>query len=106
MSVLSKYEGEGFLFKVVEAIISKYPDKKTMNSVFLHLAQTGVVTGEDGFVIAYKAKKDQIKLLKIDSMASTKRFATEYEKYLDSRIVFEQKRAEESIEIRKREFNA
>jgi hypothetical protein len=53
---------------------------------------------------SYEAKKAEIQKLKADPHSAVKNFAVEYEKYLNIRIMHERKRAEEGVEIRKREF--
>lgn len=108
-SVLSKYKGGSHLWGVVKALIKQYSKSKKYKEVrdhlFGYLTQTGVVTGEDGFVRAYEAKKTEIQDLKNDSDRSIRKFATEYEAYLNDRITFEQKRTNEQIELMKRGLN-
>ena len=109
LSIINKRKGEDFLFDIVKAIAEKYHGHakydEIQGSLFGSMSQTGVVMGEDGFVRAYEAKKVEIQKLKTDPLATVKNFAVEYEKYLNIRIMHERKRAEESVEIRKREFN-
>ncbi len=108
-SVLSKYEGGSSLWGVVKALIKQYVGTKeyaeVSGSLFGYLSQTGVVTGEDGFVRAYEGKKQEIQVLKKDSDIRIKKFAKEYEDYLNSRIAFEQKRTNEEIELMNRGLN-
>ncbi len=108
LSIINKRQGEDFLFGVVKAIAKKYHDHakydEIRGSLFGSLSQTGVVMGEDGFVTAYEAKKADAQKLKTDPHTAVKNFAVEYEKYLNVRIMHERKRAEEGVEIRKREF--
>ncbi|PJE74362.1 MAG: hypothetical protein COV01_01480 [Candidatus Taylorbacteria bacterium CG10_big_fil_rev_8_21_14_0_10_41_48] len=108
-SVLSKYKGGSHLWGVVKALIKQYSKSKEYKEVrdhlFGYLTQTGVVTGEDGFVRAYESKKTEIQDLKNDSDKSIRKFATEYEAYLNDRITFEQKRTNEQIELMKRGLN-
>jgi len=62
--VLSKYKGGSHLWGVVKALIKQYSKSKEYKEVrdhlFGYLTQTDVVTGEDGFVKAYEAKKTEI----------------------------------------------
>ncbi|TSC81799.1 MAG: RelA/SpoT protein [Parcubacteria group bacterium Gr01-1014_20] len=105
-SVLSKYEGGKFLWGIVKALVRQYADTKEYERVrgnlFGYLSQTGVVSGEDGFVRAYQAKKQEIQELGKDSDKRVKRFVREYGDYLDKHIVHEQKRTNEQIELMKR----
>ena len=109
LSIINKHQGEDFLFSVVKVIAEKYHDHAKYDeiraSLFGSLSQTGVVMGENGFVTAYEAKKAEIQKLKTDPHTAVKNFAVEYEKYLNARIMHERKRAEEGLEIRKREFS-
>lgn len=108
-SVLGKYKGDSSLWGIVQSMIKQYAGTKEYEEVrdhlFGYLSQTGVVTGEDGFVRAFEAKKTEIQILKKNSDKSTKEFAKEYEEYLNSRIIAEQKRTDEHIELMKRGIN-
>jgi hypothetical protein len=76
--------------------------KEIKGPLFGYLSQTGVVVGEDGFVTAYKAKKQAIKGPKEDSDKRVRNFAKEYEDYLDKLINYQQRRTNEEIELMKR----
>lgn len=103
-SIIGKYEGEEFLWGVIKAMVQKYKDTKEYNEVRGHLmgylSQTGVVAGEDGFVRAYKQKKDSAQKFKSDEIL--KSFVKDYEGYLEKRIIDEQKRTNEDIELMRR----
>lgn len=105
-SVLSKYKGGSSLWGVVEVMIKKYAGaidyEEVKKHLFGYLSQTGVVIGEDGFVKAYEAKKTEIQPLKSSTNKNIRKFAEEYEEYLNNNIVFEQKRTDEQIELMKR----
>jgi len=87
-------------------MIKQYAGSKEYEEVrdhlFGYLSQTGVVSGEDGFVRAFEAKKVEAQALKDDPNKSVKKFAKEYEEYLNKRIIAEQKRTDEQIELMKR----
>jgi len=105
-SILSKYKGGQSLWGIVRVIIKQYAGTKEYEEVrdhlFGYLSQTGVVTGEDGFVRALEAKKTEIQNFKKDFSRVIKKFAKEYEEYLNHRIIAEQKRTDEQIELMKR----
>ena len=107
-SVLSKYKGGNFLWGIVKTLVKKYAGKKEYNKVrgrlFGYLSQTGMVSGEYGFVKAYQNKNKENNALKEDKHKEVRKFAKEYEKYLNRRIVYERKRADEEIESMKRKF--
>ncbi len=72
--------------------------------MFIVLSQMGVVSGEYGFVEGYERKKQEIQDWKKDTSKVIKNFAQKYENYLSKQIGYERKKADEDIEIRKREF--
>lgn len=103
--ILRSYKGETFLHNVSKEFIKQYPkSKKHKQELFSVLSQMGVVSGEYGFVEGYERKKREIQEWKKDKSKVIKKFAQEYENYLSKRIDYEKKRADEDIEIRKREF--
>ncbi len=103
--ILRSYEGETFLHNVCKEFIKQCPkSKKYKQELFVVLSQMGVVSGEYGFVEGYERKKQEIQEWKKDKSKVIKKFAQEYENYLSKRIDYEKKRADEDIEIRKREF--
>ncbi|MFZ5994393.1 MAG: hypothetical protein ACOYU4_05360 [Thermodesulfobacteriota bacterium] len=104
ISVLRAYKGEPFLHGVCKEFIKAYHSDKYMKEMFIILSQTGVVSGEYGFVEAYKAKRQEIQVWKKDKNKSIRSFVKKYEAYLDRNIAHEQKRADEDIEMRKRRY--
>lgn len=109
ISLMRAYKGEPFLHGVCKKFIKKYHSAKYEKEMFIILSQTGVVSGEYGFVEAYKAKRQEIQDWKKDKNKTIRSFVKKYEvkkyeAYLAMRIVYEQKRADEDIEMRKREF--
>lgn len=105
--ILRSYKGETFLHKACKEFIKQYPrSKKYQQEMFIVLSQMGVVSGEYGFVEGYKRKKQEIQKWKKDKSKVIKNFAQQYENYLSKRIDYEKKRADENIEIRKREFES
>ena len=93
----------------MKAVAEKYASSKKYEKIkgtlCNYLSQTGVVTGEYGFVEAYRGKKDQIQKFKNDSSITFQKFVQYYEGYLDQRIEYEQKRADEDIELQKRNID-
>lgn len=70
------------------------------------LSNTGFVSGEYGFVEAFKRKKEEIKSWKSDKSKKVQSFAEDYIDYLNKRIAYDKKRADENIELRKRHFES
>lgn len=104
ISLFRAYKGEPFLHGVCKEFIKRYRSDKYVKEMFIVLSQTGVVTGEYGFVEAYKAKRQEIQDWKKEKNKRLQDFVKKYEAYLNKRISYEQKRANEDVELRKREF--
>jgi len=49
------------------------------SSLFIALSQTGVVSGENGFVNAYKQKLEEVQSWKKDGSKAVRSFVKEYE---------------------------
>lgn len=103
--VLRAYKGEQFIHGVCKEFIKQFPtSKRYQNEMFVILSQTGVVSGEYGFVNAYEGRIADIQSWKTDRSKVIQRFAKNYEEYLRSRISSEKKRADEEIDHRQREY--
>jgi len=107
-SFISKFEGQNFLWRLIEEVIKSYKDEKDyktlQGNLFGYLSQTGVVAGEYGFVEAHSKKKEALKDLKNGVSKDLLVFIVEYEEYLEKLISMEQKRADDELDRRKREF--
>ncbi len=107
LDILKHYEGEEFLHNVCKTLIKTYPkNDRYKKEMFRILSQMGIVSGEYGFVEGYRKKKVEIQSWKKDKSKAIKSFVTKYEDYLDRRISIEQKRADEGLELRKREYES
>ena len=106
LSVLTHYEGGIFLHKICREIIIALPedDKSRLNEVSLILSKTTMVSGEFGFVEAYKAKKDEITSWLTDEDPAVQVFTEKYITYLDHEIAIYHRRAQQEVELRKRDF--
>ena len=98
-----KYKNTIVLHNVCKELIKKYP-VKYQDEMFIILSQTGVVSGEYGFMKNYERKKQEIQEWKKDKSRAIKNFVTKYERHLSQYIKYEKKRAEENIAMRKRKF--
>lgn len=107
LAILKAYRGETFLHKTCKNFIKYSPyAKKYKGSVFMVLSQTGVVSGEYGFVNAYTKKLEEIQDWKKDRSKAIKSFVKDYEIQLNKQISYEQKRADEDLELRKRQYDS
>ena len=105
-NILRAYKGEEFLHKVCKEWVKEYPKNEDYHKkIFIILSQMGVVSGEYGFVKGFERKKEEIQNWKKDKNKAIQLFVKKYEDYLDKRIQYEKKQADEDIELRKRRFD-
>ena len=105
-NILCAYEGEDFLHNVCKELIKEYPKNEDYHKkIFIVLSQMGGVSGEYGYVEGFKKKKEEIQIWKEDKNKAIQLFVEKYEDYLDKRILYEKKQADEDIELRRRRFN-
>jgi len=105
-SILRNYHGEIFLHGICREIIIALPesDKSRLNEVEIVLESTGVVSGEFGFTDAYKAKRAEVSPWLTDENPAIQAFAGRYVANLDRSIAADHRRAQQEIELRKRDF--
>ena len=105
---ISRFEGEEFLWKLVEEALNTYsgtPDfEEIKGHLFGYLSQTGVVMGEYGLAEAYASKKAALTPLKSTGNTIFLTFLNEYEAYLEKRVAAERKSADDEIDRRKKEY--
>jgi hypothetical protein len=105
-NILRAYKGEEFLHNVCKEWIKEYPKNEDYHKkIFIILSQMGAVWGEHGFVKEFEKKKEEIQNWKKDKNKDIQLFVKKYEDYLDKRILYEKKQADEDIELRKRQFD-
>jgi hypothetical protein len=103
--LLHDYEGEEFLYPFVKDLVALLePDSTELNDIELALDQSGVVSGEFGFVELFQKRRSLVAEWLLDERERVKTFAEKYLRDLDRRIAAEQRRAEEDYEIRKRDW--
>jgi hypothetical protein len=103
--VMSSYHGEAFLNETCKAVVRALPaGDPLLPDVKIILQSTGVVAGEFGFVETYTKKKQEMATWLTENDAHVRAFAESYVRLLDRRIAAEQRRSEESIEMRKRMY--
>ncbi|MDI6853883.1 MAG: RelA/SpoT domain-containing protein [Deltaproteobacteria bacterium] len=105
--ILRTYDdGQVFIYSLCKEIVALLPpEDPLLNEIEAALGSTGVVTGEFGFVDAYKRKKTEIEPWLEDPREQVQSFARRLLLSLDRRIAAEQRRSEERLELRKREYN-
>ena len=106
VSILRTYEGKPFIIDLCKEIVAILPPEDTLlNEIEIALTYTtGIVTGEFGFVESYKRKKTEIENWLSDPRENVQLFARSLILSMDRQIASEQRRAEEDLEMRKREY--
>ena len=107
IAVLSRYRGEPATHDVFKAIVGRLTeDDQRLRKIELYLESTGVVAGQFGFAEAHRAKKGIVASWQDNGNPKVKAFAAQFMARLDRRIAFEQREAEQQIELRKRAYDA
>jgi hypothetical protein len=97
--------GEGFAISLCEIVEILPEGDALLSTVELVIDSTGTVHGEFGMVEALQAKRALITTWLDDASPSIRAFAAHYLRNADQRIAAEQRRSEESLAIRKLEFD-
>lgn len=105
MAILSNYEGNPIIHNVCKELVKILPDGSDLANELTNILQsTGVVSGEYGFVKAYKQKIEEIQPWLQDESPKVKEFAQNYIASLEKSIDHEQKRADEQRTLRKHQY--
>jgi len=106
LAILQNYRGEISTFVVLKEIVSQFSDDVSkMSQVRSAIDNTGVVTGEFGFVEAWRARKESLTEWLVEERPAVKAFAEKHIAELDLMIVSEQRRAEAEKEMRNRSYD-
>jgi ppGpp synthetase/RelA/SpoT-type nucleotidyltranferase len=105
LAILENYHGETSTHGVLKEIVSLFPeDSIKMIGVRTIIDNTGVVTGEMGFVEAWRSRKEALTEWLGDHRTSVKEFAEKHIRELDLQIASEQRHAEADREMRNRRY--
>ncbi len=106
-AIFRNYDGRPIIHNVSKEIV-KFGSKSNdqISELMSVLMNTGVVSGEYGFVEAYRQKIEEMQAWLKDDDQRVRKFAASYIETLEKRIEFEQKRADEEIILRKHKFGA
>ncbi|MBI5227165.1 RelA/SpoT domain-containing protein [Candidatus Micrarchaeota archaeon] len=103
--ILDKYEGGPDVLELVKVIIQNFNiTSKLRSELFRLVSNTGVVSGEYGFVNAYQDKIGSINAWVSSTDKNISEFAKEYIEYLQNRIKFENLRVEQRVDLMKNQF--
>lgn len=106
LAILQNYHGKTSTYVVLKEIVSRFPDDVSkMGRVRIAIDNTGVVSGEFGFVAALRAKKTSLLEWLADERPAVKAFAEKHIAELDRMIASEQRRAETEREMRNRSYD-
>jgi len=106
LAILQNYRGETTTYVVLKEIVSMFPDDvRKMAGVRGSVDNTGVVSGELGFVEAWRAKKESLMEWLADERPAVKAFSEKHIAELELMIASEQRRAEAEREMRKRSYD-
>jgi beta-lactamase class D len=107
MAILRNYEGNPIIHDVCKEIVKVLPAGSNLNKeLSIILESAGTVSGEYGFVEAYKKKVEEIKPWQQDESPRVQKFAQNYIASLKKQIEYEQKRADEGILLRKHQYGS
>lgn len=105
LQVLNRYDGDRSIFGFCKQFIVTYNDEPELLKELMHvLSQTGVVSGEYGFVEAYTQQKKEIRKWNKTKNPYIKQFVKDYVDYLNACISAETKRSDEQVEFMKLEY--
>lgn len=105
VDVLAGYRGSPATHELYKRIVDAVPDvDQVLGSVEVALISTGVVRGEFGMVEAYQRKKNEFQPWLTDSRPRVKAYSEVHDRMLDRMIAAEQRRSEDDLEARKREY--
>lgn len=105
IEVLKNYHGQVVLHELFKELIEALPgDSPLLGEISVALDSAGVVAGEFGHVATYLRKKEEIKPWLDDRREKVRVFAHNQTLALERQIADEQRRAEQGLELRKRNY--
>lgn len=105
LQVLENYKGEIALHPLLKEIVAAVPnDSDLLSGIMVALDATGTMTGEFGVVETQVRKRDEIMPWLDDPRERVKMFATKRIAALERQFTDEQRRAEQSLELRKLDY--
>jgi hypothetical protein len=90
LQVLRAYQGQQTTHEVVKELVARLPeDDPRLQVAEICLQSTGMVSGEFGFVEAYRTRKAQIETWLTDSRTQVRNFAKRFVRRLEQSIAAE-----------------
>ena len=105
LQVLRAYQGQQTTHEVVKGLVARLAeDDERLQIAEICLQSTGVISGEFGFAQEYRTRKAQIETWFTDTRPRVRNFAERFARRLEQSIAFEQRRAEQHKEMRRRHY--
>jgi ppGpp synthetase/RelA/SpoT-type nucleotidyltranferase len=105
LSVLRAYEGQAFLHPLLREIVDLLdPEDELLGIVRIVIDSTGVMVGEYGSVEAIDKRKALVADWATDKRALVRDFAADFVKSAENTLAWERRRADESVALRKIEW--
>lgn len=106
LKTLSPYEGAQQIYPVCMEVVNRLePGDKLLNKVSIVLGETGVVSGEFGFVEAHTLRRDRIEKYRDDPRPRVQAYARARARELSQHMAWEQRRAARDVAQRRRDWN-
>jgi hypothetical protein len=105
LKTLLPYEGAEQLYPVLMEVVDRLePGDKLLNRVSNVLGETGVVSGEFGFVEVHAHRKELIERYRDDPRPKVQTYARERARDLAQHMAWDQRRAARDVAARRREW--
>lgn len=105
LKVLSRYDGSSSIYNFSQKFVIAFQDKPELLQELMHvLSNTGVVTGEYGFVESLTQTKKEIRKWNRSKNEAIRKFVEDFISYLNANIIAEKKRADTQIQMMQQEF--
>lgn len=106
LDILANYQGQSALHETFKVIIDLLQEgDRLLSTIESSLEQTGVVSGEFGFVDAYRRKITEVEPWLSDPREKVRKFAEHYVRRLKRASAAEQRRAEQDYTLRRHDFD-
>jgi len=106
LGTLSPYNGAEGLYPVLMELVDRLePGDRLLTGVSSVLGETGVVSGEFGFVDVYNRRKELIERYRDDPRPRVQAYAQDRARELAQHMAWEQRRAARDVAQRRREWN-
>jgi hypothetical protein len=105
LKILRNYHGQPFIHDIGKELVEALPvGDPLLDEVEMILDATGMVSGEFGLVEALTRKRVELEPWLSDARQAVRSFAARHQRTLDRKIAAEQRRSDEELELRKRDY--